>query len=84
MVEVNLLNIVDAVMTTLVVRSGGAVEANPLVRFGGLPAKVILVGVLTWLLYRRRPVSLVWPAAALLWVACYHMCGIFVNGRWLS
>jgi hypothetical protein len=83
-IAVNLLNIVDAVMTTLVVRSGGAVEANPLVRFGGLPAKVIVVGVLTWLLYRRRPDSLVWPAAALLWVACYHVCGIFVNGRWLS
>jgi hypothetical protein len=83
-IAVNLLNVVDAVMTTLVVRSGGAVEANPLVRFGGLPAKIILVGVLTWLLYRRRPASLVWPAAALLWVACYHVCGIFVNGRWLS
>jgi hypothetical protein len=79
-IAVNALNVVDAVMTTLVVRSGRAVEANPLVRFGGLPAKVILVGVLTWLLYRRRPVSLVWPAAALLWVACYHVCGIFVNG----
>jgi hypothetical protein len=83
-VAVNLLNVVDAVMTTLVVRSGGAAEANPLVRFGGLPLKIILVGVLTWLLYRRRPASLVWPAAALLWVACYHVCGIFVNGRWLS
>ena len=83
-VAVNVLNVVDAVMTSLVVRSGGAVEANPLVHFGGLPAKIILVGVLTWLLYRRRPASLVWPAAALLWVACYHVCGIFVNGRWLS
>jgi hypothetical protein len=79
-VAVNLLNVVDAVMTTLAVRSGGAVEANPLVRFGGLPAKVVLVGVLTWLLYRRRPASLVWPAAALLWVACYHVSGILVNG----
>ena len=83
-IAVNLLNVVDAVMTTLVVRSGGAIEANPLVRFGGLPLKIVLVGVLTWLLYRRRPASLVWPAAALLWVACYHVSGIFVNGRWLS
>jgi len=79
-IAVNLLNVVDAVMTTLAVRSGGAVEANPLVRFGGLPLKIVLVGVLTWLLYRRRPASLVWPAAALLWVACYHVSGIFVNG----
>jgi hypothetical protein len=79
-IAVNVLNVVDAVMTTLAVRSGGAVEANPLVRFGGLPLKIVLVGVLTWLLYRRRPASLVWPAAALLWVACYHVSGIFVNG----
>lgn len=79
-IAVNLLNVVDAVMTTLAVRSGGAVEANTLVRFGGLPLKIVLVGVLTWLIYRRRPVSLVWPAAALLWVACYHVSGIFVNG----
>jgi hypothetical protein len=80
MTAVNLLNVVDAVMTTLAVRSGGAVEANPLVRFGGPPLKIVLVGVLTWLLYRRRPASLVWPAAALLWVACYHVSGILVNG----
>jgi uncharacterized protein DUF5658 len=79
-IAVNVLNVIDAVMTRLAVRSGGAVEANPLIRFGGLPAKVVLVGVLTWLLYRRRPDSLVWPAAALLWVACYHVSGILVNG----
>jgi hypothetical protein len=83
-IAVNALNIVDAVMTTLAVRSGGAFEANPLIRFGGLPAKVLLVGVLTVLLYRRRPASLVWPAVALLWVACYHVGGILVNGRWLA
>jgi hypothetical protein len=79
-IAVNLLNVVDAVMTTLAVRSGGAIEANPLVRFGGLPLKIVLVAVLTWLLNRRRPASLVWPAAALLWVACYHVSGILVNG----
>jgi hypothetical protein len=80
LVAVNLLNVVDAVMTAVAVRSGGALEANPVVRFGGLPAKVIFVGVLTWLLYRRRPSALVWPATALLVVACYHVSGILVNG----
>jgi hypothetical protein len=79
-IAVNLLNVVDAVMTTLAVRSGGAVEANPLVRLGGVPLKIVLVGALTWLLYRRRPASLVWPAAALLWVASYHVSGVLVNG----
>ena len=79
-VAVNVLNVVDAVMTFLVVRSGGAFEANPIVRFAGLPAKIALVGLLTWLLYRRKPSALVWPFAALLWVAGYHVAGILVNG----
>jgi hypothetical protein len=79
-IAVNVLNIVDAVATLLAVRSGGAFESNPVVRFAGLPAKVALVGLLTWLLYRRKPSALVWPFAALLWVAGYHVAGIVVNG----
>lgn len=79
-IAVNTLNVVDAVMTFLAVRSGGAYESNPVIRLVGLPAKIILVGTLTWLLYRRKPSALVWPAAALLWVACYHVAGILVNG----
>jgi hypothetical protein len=80
LIAVNALNVVDAVMTFLAVRSGGAFEANPVVRFAGLPAKIIVVGLLTWLLYRRKPSALVWPFAALLWVAGYHVAGILVNG----
>ena len=79
-IAVNVLNVVDAVMTFLAVRSGGAFEANPVVRSAGLPAKIVLVGLLTWLLYRRKPSALVWPFAALLWVAGYHVAGILVNG----
>ena len=79
-IAVNLLNLVDAVMTLFAVRSGGAYESNPVLRFAGLPAKVVLVGLLTWLLYRRKPSALVWPFAALLLVACYHVAGILVNG----
>jgi Domain of unknown function (DUF5658) len=79
-VAVNVLNVVDAMMTLLAVRAGGAFESNPVVRFAGLPAKIVLVGLLTWLLYRRKPSALVWPFAALLWVAGYHVAGIVVNG----
>jgi uncharacterized protein DUF5658 len=79
-IAVNLLNVGDAVLTALAVSSGGALEANPLVRIAGLPAKVALVGLLTWLLYRRRPTALVWPAAALVAVSAYHVTGILVNG----
>jgi hypothetical protein len=80
LIAVNVLNILDAVMTLIAVKSGGAFESNPLIRSAGLPAKVILVGLLTWLLYRRKPSAFVWPFAALLWVACYHVAGILVNG----
>jgi hypothetical protein len=76
---VNVLNIVDAIMTLLATRSGGAYEANPFVRVARLPVKIALVGAFTWLLYRRKPSALVWPFAALLWVAGYHVAGIFVN-----
>jgi hypothetical protein len=79
-IAVNALNVVDAVMTFLAVKSGGAFEANPFVRFAGLPAKVVFVGLLTWLLFRRKPTALIWPFAALLLVAGYHVAGIFVNG----
>jgi hypothetical protein len=80
LIAVNVLNVADAVMTLVAVRSGGAYESNPIVRLAGLPAKVVLVGLLTWLLYRRKPSALVWPAVALLWVASYHLAGILVNG----
>jgi hypothetical protein len=79
-IAVNLLNIMDAIMTFLAVRSGGAFESNPVVRLVGLPTKAVLVALLTWLLYRRKPTALVWPFVALLCVAGYHVAGIFVNG----
>jgi hypothetical protein len=79
-IAVNVLNVGDAVLTALAVSSGGALEANPVVRIAGLPAKVALVALLTWLLYRRRPAALVWPAAALVAVSWYHVTGILVNG----
>jgi hypothetical protein len=78
-VAVNALNVVDAVLTEVAVRSGGAVELNPVVRIGGIPLKLALVGVLTWLLYRKRPRALLVPAVVLAWVVCYHLSGIIVN-----
>jgi uncharacterized protein DUF5658 len=78
-IAVNVLNIVDAVMTLLAVRSGGAYESNPVVRLVG-PAKVVLVGLVTAILYQRKPSALVWPFGALTLVAGYHIAGIIVNG----
>lgn len=79
-IAVNALNVVDAAMTSLAIRSGGAYESNPFVEATGLPAKIALVALLSWILYRRKPSALIWPAAVLLWVACYHVAGVFVNG----
>jgi hypothetical protein len=75
----NFLNLSDALLTWFAVESGGAQELNPFVRVLGLPFKLVAVGALSLLLYRRRPAALVWPIAALLWVLCYHVSGIVVN-----
>lgn len=78
-IAVNLLNVADAMLTFLAIRSGGAYESNPFVRNAGLPLKIVFVGALTWLAYRRKPSALVWPFAILVWVAAYHVAGMFVN-----
>jgi Domain of unknown function (DUF5658) len=80
LVAVNLLNVADALFTRLAVHAGQATELNPLVRAVGLPAKVVGVGLLSWLLYRRRPALLLIPAAALLVVLAYHVSGLVVDG----
>jgi len=78
-IAVNALNVADAVLTFLAVRSGGAVESNPFVRNAGLPLKIVFVAALTVIAYRRQPSALVWPFSILLWVAGYHVAGMFVN-----
>ena len=79
LVTVNVLNLADAVLTRFAVSTGSAVELNPVVRLIGLPAKLILVGVLSWLLYRRRPATLLFPAAVLLVVLAYHLSGLVID-----
>jgi hypothetical protein len=75
----NLLNVADAGLTLLAVGAGRAQEMNPFIRWMGMPAKLALVGVLTWILYRRQPSALVWPVAALGCVLCYHVSGLILN-----
>jgi len=79
LIAVNALNLADAVMTQLAVTSGGALESNPVIRMVGLPAKILVVGALTGLLYRRKSTALIWPFVVLLWVIGYHVAGMFVN-----
>jgi hypothetical protein len=79
-VGVIVLNTADAIMTEVGVRSGGATELNPIVRTVGLPAKLLLVPLAVWLLYRWRPSVLLWPFVILAGVVCYHLTGLVVNG----
>ncbi len=56
-----------------------AAEANPVVvDIIGLPGKVVLVAVASWLLYRLRPRALWWPTTALAVVFVWHLAGWFL------
>lgn len=76
---VNLLNLVDAGFTSFAVRSEGAVEVNPFVRLIGLPAKILLVGALSLMLFRVRPRALVWLVLPFLGVFAWHLAGSFAT-----
>jgi hypothetical protein len=75
----NTLNVVDAMFTALAVRTEGAVEANPFVRAIGLPAKVVLVGMLSLLVFRVRPRALAWLTLVLAGVLIWHLAGFWAS-----
>ena len=79
LVAVNVLNVADALFTQFAINARQATELNPLVRSVGLPAKIAGVGLLSWLLYRKRPALLLIPAAALLVVLAYHLSGLVID-----
>ena len=74
----NFLNVADAILTAVAVRSGAAVELNPVVRYGGLPLKVIVVALASAIVYRIRPRALIWPTLILFLVFAYHLNGLFI------
>lgn len=61
----NALNLADALLTSIALRAGVAVEGNPIVRAIGIPGKIVLVAVAGWLISRLRPRALLVPIAAL-------------------
>ncbi len=77
----NALNVVDAVFTAFAVRTEGAVEANPFVRVIGLPAKIVLVGALSLLVFRVRPRALAWLTLTLAGVLVWHLAGFWASRR---
>lgn len=75
LVALNALNVADAALTHWAIRAGMAAEANPVVDVIGLPGKVLLVAVASWLIHRLRPRALWWPTAALAVVFVWHLAG---------
>jgi Domain of unknown function (DUF5658) len=74
----NALNLADALLTTVALRRGVAIEANPVVRAIGMPGKVALVAVAGWLLYLLRPRALWIPIAALGLVVLWTTANLLV------
>ena len=76
LVLLNVLNVLDAVLSELAIGAGAARELNPLVLAIGIPAKIVLVAACSSLLLWRRPRALVWPTLAFVALAAYHLTGL--------
>lgn len=91
-----LFNLLDLVLTLIVVEAGLAVEANPamaaLLQVGGLPfalCKLGLVSAGVWILWRHRRRQLAFAGAtgictAYAMVALYHVRSIDAVWGWLA
>jgi len=79
LILLNVLNVADAVLTWIAVRSHQAVEANPVVRTLGLPAKILIVALIGLFLYRLRPRAIVWAVAILVAVIAWHVAGLYLT-----
>jgi len=81
LVLVNLLNVSDALLTRYAMRTEGAVESNPVVRAIGMPAKILVVGLLSVMLFRLRPRALTWLVVAFSGVLIWHLAGFWASPR---
>jgi hypothetical protein len=76
LVLLNVLNVLDAVLSDAAIGAGVARELNRLVLAIGTPAKIVLVAVCSCLLLWRRPQALMWPTLAFVALAAYHLTGL--------
>lgn len=77
-IAVNILNIADALATSVAIGSGRGAEANPIVDLVGLPAKVVIGLAASILVSRHRPKALIAPLVALALVFTWHLVGLIV------
>lgn len=75
----NGLNVLDAILSDAAIGADAARELNPVVLAIGTPAKLLLVGALSGLLYWKRPQALVWPTLAFAVLSAYHLTGLLGN-----
>lgn len=75
LVALNVLNLVDALLTAVVTEAGIAVEGNPLVELMTLPGKVVFVAALSLVLWKLRPRALAIPVAGYSLVVAYTIGG---------
>ncbi|MGH2755182.1 MAG: DUF5658 family protein [Actinomycetota bacterium] len=74
----NVLNVLDAALTALLIHRGLAAEANPIVAGIGWQGKFALVLSASLVLDRIRPQALLVPIVALSAVISYSLMGLFV------
>ena len=75
LVALNVLNVLDALLTYVLTSSGIAREGNPVVEWLTLPGKVVLVGALSLVLWKLRPRALVIPVVGYAALVCYTLVG---------
>jgi hypothetical protein len=73
----NVLNVLDALLTAVLIELGLAGEANPVVASIGWHGKFALVLAASLVLDRLRPRALILPCFALSVVVCYSAAGLF-------
>lgn len=78
LLALNVLNVVDVVASDAAIRAGEAAELNPFVGAIGTGIKLLLVAACSLLIHRLRPKALIWPTAAFLALAVYHLTGWLV------
>ena len=74
----NVLNILDALLTWYVFRRGLAIEGDPVIGVIGLPGKIVLVAFAGWIVAHLSPRSLIIPIVALGLVALWTLTGVIL------
>ncbi len=76
LIALNVLNLLDAITTSIVLGLGVAKEANPVISAIGLDGKVLIVCLLSLAVWRLRPRALIVPVVFYAAVVTYTLSGL--------